>query len=1127
MVQDLARAATFVGRERELTELLALADRALQNRGGLALLVGEPGVGKTSIAEELAVACRQRGFRIHWGSCWEGDGQPPGWVWTQVLRSVLVDLPAAQLVEELGPAAGHLSLLIPELSCSAAGLTDDDPARARFSLYDALAQGLTIAARRAPLLVVLDDLHWADHLSVGALCFLAGQLRGVQLLVIAAYRDVEVDPDSPLASTRGELARLGRSIALGGLSVAEIDMLLAATMPGHHRPGLAAEVHRQSSGNPLFVGEVTRLLGSDQTWPGLPSGVRDVIASRLARFPPACRRLLCDAAVLGTAVELAELEALCGLDRAELLALLTEPLAARILRYDPERADRFEFTHALVRQGALDQLTPVQRAALHGRAGRALETVRAGHLEPYLARLASHFVQAAVLGDAAVNTEMVVGYCLAAGEQAHRCRAYEEAAHFLGHAARLLEQARAAPQRVCELLVELGEAQWRAGQAQQSILTHRRALAIARDIDDGDLFARAALGCCSYSVMYGPQEDLAATLEEARDRLAPGDSPRRIQVISRLAQELITWPARTAEAVALAAQAVAMTRRCAEAGTTTNVMWARNDLIWSVVPAEQRLALGAELLALADRSDEPELAVEAHLMRFTGAMERADRDLADAELARIRQLAVELGSPVWRFYADTRYAAIAILEGRYAEALQLLDQAQPWADRLGLNAFNEHGGPRIQAASVGFAVELPGFAQIAAECADLFEAQPMLVSLGGAACLALTQIGDHQRARRVFQLALARAQQSDTARHFVLLGLVMLAEACVLLPVPEAALTLYVRLAPYPDTVPVQAGVYIHGPVAHGLGLLSELLGRSDEAQRHFERALAISKQMRARPWTARIQLAWARLRAAQGDQQGSRQLLDEVRETAQQLGMTRLLNELGAVDSGPVLTDSVTAPPRVEASLCVQGGYVSIGYRGSQIRLRNSKGLRYLAALLAHPGVEQHVFDLVGLVDAPGEPGLDRRALGDAGPMLDAQAKAAYQRRLGQLRGEIEEAEESGDQARAASAQAEIDALVSELARAVGLGGRDRRAASTAEKARLNVTRALRSAITHISRAHPELGGHLDHCVRTGLYCCYDPEPAATVVWVCSNDRAGRGGGTATSPDSVDGQTSSKGVHR
>ena len=1120
MVQDLARATTFVGRQRELTELLALADRALQDRAGLALLVGEPGVGKTSIAEELAVTCRQRGFRIHWGSCWEGDGQPPGWVWTQVLRSVLVDLPAAQLVDELGPAAGHLSVLIPELLCSATGLAGDDPARARFSLYDALAQGLTIAARRAPLLVVLDDLHWADHLSVGALCFLAGQLRSVQLLLIAAYRDVEVDPGSPLAAARGELARLGRSIALGGLSVAEIEMLLAVTMPGHHRPGLAAQVHRHSSGNPLFVGEVARLLSSDQTWHELPAGVRDVIASRLAHFPPACRQLLCDAAVLGTAVELAELEELCGLDRAELLALLTEPLAARILRYDPERADRFEFTHALVRQGALDQLTPVQRAALHGRAGRALVTVRAGHLEPYLARLASHFVQAAVLGDAAVDTETVVGYCLAAGEQAHRCRAYEEAAHFLGHAARLLEQARAAPQRVCEQLVELGEAQWRAGQAQQSILTHRRALALARDIDDGDLFARAALGCCSYSVMYGPQEDLATTLEEARDRLAPGDSPRRIQVISRLAQELITWPARTAEAVALAEQAVAMTRRCAAVGSTsTKVMWARNDLIWSVVPAEQRLALGAELLAIADRTDGPELAVEGHLMRFTGAMERADRELADAELARIRRLAVELASPVWHFYADTRYAAIAIMEGRYAEALRLLDQAQPWADRLGLNAFNEHGGPRIQAASVGFAVELPGFDQIAAECADLFEAQPMLVSLGGAACLALAQMGEHQRARRVFELALSRAQQSDKARHFVLLGLVMLAEACVLLPVPEAALMLYARLAPYPDTVPVQAGVYIHGPVAHGLGLLSGLLGRSDEAQRHFERALVISKQMRARPWTARTQLAWARLRAAQGDQHGSRQLLAEVRETAQQLGMTRLLNELGTVDGGPDLTDPVTAPPPAQASLHINGGYTSIGYRGSQVRLRNSKGLRYLSALLAQPGIEQHVFDLVGLVDAPGEPGLDRHALGDAGPMLDAQAKAAYQRRLGQLRGEIEEAEDSGDQARAVRAQAEIDALVNELARAVGLGGRDRRAASTAEKARLNVTRALRSAITHISRAHPELGRHLDHCVRTGLFCCYDPGPAATVVWVSSNDRAGRGKGTTTSPDPADGQ--------
>jgi predicted ATPase len=159
--EDTATPATFVGRKRELADLLSLADRALENRGALALVAGEPGMGKTSVAEELAIACRERGFGIHWGSCWECEGQPSGWVWIQVLRGVLQDQPTKELVAELGAAAEHLRLLVPELPGPTAHIADDDPARARFALYDALARALTIAARRQPLLVVLDDLHWA------------------------------------------------------------------------------------------------------------------------------------------------------------------------------------------------------------------------------------------------------------------------------------------------------------------------------------------------------------------------------------------------------------------------------------------------------------------------------------------------------------------------------------------------------------------------------------------------------------------------------------------------------------------------------------------------------------------------------------------------------------------------------------------------------------------------------------------------------------------------------------------------------------------------------------------------------------------------------------------------------
>jgi len=244
----------------------------------------------------------------------------------------------------------------------------------------------------------------------------------------------------------------------------------------------------------------------------------------------------------------------------------------------------------------------------------------------------------------------------------------------------------------------------------------------------------------------------------------------------------------------------------------------------------------------------------------------------------------------------------------------------------------------------------------------------------------------------------------------------------------------------------------------------------------------------------AAIHFALARLHAG-----------DHARALAEARAALALHGRVGAPvgpDEARLLRDLGTAPPcgvaAVGASLRRDGAYWTVRYGEAVARLRAAKGLAYLAELLAHPGVERHVFDLVDLVEGtPTEPRLDRRHLGDAGPCLDAQAKHAYRHRLEQLREAMDEADAWGDQPRAEKIQAEIDALVGELSRAMGLGGRDRRAASAAEKARLNVTRALRTAISRIQQAHPSLGDHLDQHVRTGMFCSYQPDTESGVIWM------------------------------
>jgi hypothetical protein len=256
---------------------------------------------------------------------------------------------------------------------------------------------------------------------------------------------------------------------------------------------------------------------------------------------------------------------------------------------------------------------------------------------------------------------------------------------------------------------------------------------------------------------------------------------------------------------------------------------------------------------------------------------------------------------------------------------------------------------------------------------------------------------------------------------------------------------------------------------------------------------------MGARPWVARTQHEYAQLlltRDAPGDTEHARELLGAALETARGLGMTTLAARIEKAGG-----QAPSTPRAVGAVFRREGEYWSIVYEGDAFRLRDSKGLQYLARLLAAPGEEFHALELVG-ADTVGvrkavvEDGLQVGGFGDAGELLDAQAKAAYRQRLEELEEEIEEAEAWNDPERTASAREERGFIARELSAAVGLGGRDRRAASSAERARVNVTRAIKSALTRIDEHSSALGAHLERTVRTGTFCSYRPDPRLPIAW-------------------------------
>jgi hypothetical protein len=367
----------------------------------------------------------------------------------------------------------------------------------------------------------------------------------------------------------------------------------------------------------------------------------------------------------------------------------------------------------------------------------------------------------------------------------------------------------------------------------------------------------------------------------------------------------------------------------------------------------------------------------------------------------------------------------------------------------------------------------------------------------------------------------ARAIVADLARddfHALhrdnewLLGASLTAEACALVDDATSGAVLYGQLLPYAGRHAIGHAEGSVGAVDRYLGLLAVLAGNLDQAVAHLEAAVQMNAQMGARPWTAVSQhdLAVAlRLRAAGGDAAAAVALNAAARATARELGMALADRIAGAGEATAEASAeaSAEAPARASAGSAAatfrqHGDIWTIRFGGDAFSLRDARGLHHLARLLAAPGREIHALDLATAGDggvprgSAGSEALDSDPMAAHGPILDATARAAYRERIQDLQADIAEAEAWNDPERAARAEAELDALTQQLASAVGLGGRDRPAGSAGERARISVTRAIRSAIARIAVHSPSLGAHLEATIRTGTYCSYTPDPRAPIVW-------------------------------
>ena len=477
---DSLAGGVFVGRQREMGELKAALEDTLSGRGRLVTLVGEPGIGKTRTALELATYAGLRQAQVLWGRCYEDEGAPPYWPWVQAIRSYVRDVDPDQLRSEMGAGAADIAEVVSDVREQLPGLESPqqlEPEQARFRLFDSITAFLKSAGRRQPIVLVLDDLHWADHPSLLLLEFVARELANSRVLIIGTYRDMELSRQHPLSHTLGELnrERLFQRVLLRGLDQDDVARFIELASGVTPPPGMLEAVHRQTEGNPLFVTEVVRLLvqdgeltqdsggaeGRDSWSVRIPEGVREVIGRRLDRLSERCNETLTIASVIGREFTLAQLSPLIeDMTEDRLLEVLEEALSARVIEELPRMVGRYQFTHALIQETLSGELTTTRRVRLHARIAEALEELYGDDAESHAAELAHHFVEA----EGVLGTDKLIRYSLLAGNRTMALYAYEEALSHFGRALAAKEgdapdSARSIDAETAELLYGLGRTQ--------------------------------------------------------------------------------------------------------------------------------------------------------------------------------------------------------------------------------------------------------------------------------------------------------------------------------------------------------------------------------------------------------------------------------------------------------------------------------------------------------------------------------------------------------------------------------------------------------------------------------------------------------------------------------------------
>jgi class 3 adenylate cyclase/tetratricopeptide (TPR) repeat protein len=870
----------FVGRTSERARLTELFDEAREGKRRLALISGEPGIGKTRLSTHTALEVRSQGAVVLYGRSDE-ELAIPYRPWIEALAHYIEHAPEQVLHAHIERHGGELTRMVPQLAerlPEAPPPRETDPETERYLLWGAVVGLLREASGGEPLVLVFDDLHWADKPTLQLLRHVTSQGQGMRALIIATYRQSDLARGHPLSDTLADLHReqgVDR-IPLKGLderNIAEIMERAAGHELDEATRGLAEELFRETDGNPFYTAELLRhLLESGGVYQqesgrwtvrgalsqlGIPESVREVLGRRVGRLGEEAREELSIAAVIGRDFDVNLLLRVSEHSEEELLGVLEEAVGASVLTESASVPGRFSFAHALINHTLYEDLGTTRRARLHRSIAVALEQSLGAEPGARVSELAHHWARATT----AVDEDKAVTYARMAGERALQDLAPDEALRWFSQALELQgQEAQADPKDRCELLIGLGEAQRQTGEPahRETLLEASRT---ALELEDAELAARAALANNRgiFNVIGEVDEERLRSVEWAIELDEPPHPARRARLLALQAQEL-GWDPDFARRCALADEAISLARGAGELRTLVEVLRGAFFAWWSAETLALRAALAREMSECAATVGDPALQLWAHNIEFQVFIEAGEFVRAEAALQHVRLIAAELGQPTLDWLATYHTAGWELLRGDLAAGERGAERAFEIGQKAG-----EPDAVFIYGAQFFGARVYQGRAQEVIEMLEQSaKTYPGVAAWRAGLATALCYLDRQDEARAMLTEAARDGFEHISPGAAKSTALALYADAAVQAGDSGAASILYRLIEPWGEQIVWSAAVGL-GHARMWLGLLAAAIGNHEQADEHLAFACELQETNGLLLWAARAHLGWAEALVCRG----------------------------------------------------------------------------------------------------------------------------------------------------------------------------------------------------------------------------------------------------------------------